>query len=431
MTFAIMTLGCKVNSYETNYMIELLLKNKYKQVLFKEVADIYIINTCTVTNTASNKSLRMIRQVIRKNEDAIIIVVGCLSQTFSSKELIDLGVDIVLGNNQKSLIIDHLNAYLKTKKPIIKVEDITNIEFENMVVSNFNKTRAFIKIQDGCNNYCTYCIIPYARGCLRSKRPEVVIEEVKLLVANGFKEIILTGINIGKYGVDLIDCSLTSLIRELIKIDDLLRIRISSIEVTELNDEFIQLLNESNVIVNQLHIPLQSGSETILKLMNRKYNVMEYENKVNELRKIRPNLLITTDVIVGFPMETEKLFSETMEVLKRIGFYKIHVFPYSKREGTEASLMSEQVDGTIKKERVKKLLKISKQLEIETMEKFLGQVVEIIPETIKDGYLIGHSDNYLLVKVKGNKTLLNELIEIKLESVDYPYLIGHLIDKKT
>lgn len=428
MTFAIYTLGCKVNSYETNVMIDALKRKGYIQVDFSEDSDIYIINTCTVTNTADNKSLKMIRQVINRNPDAIIIVVGCLVQT--NHEIIDTidGVDIILGNVHKSKIGDYIEEFLKERKQIKKIEDICNVEFEEMKINNFNKTRAFVKIQDGCNNYCSYCIIPYARGNVRSKKPESVISEIKELVKNGHSEIVLTGIHTGSYGVDLTDYTLAKLLKKIVKIDGLKRLRISSIEITELTDEFLEVLKDYPVIVNHMHIPLQSGSNEILKRMNRKYTVEYFIEMINKLRKIRPDILITTDVIVGFPGETEKFFQETVNTINKIKFAKLHVFPYSKRKGTVAAKMDNQVDNVTKKRRVRELLKLSKKLETDAMNQFLNKEIEFIPEVYQDGYLIGHSGNYLLVKINGEKDLINKLINVKVKSIEYPFVVATKID---
>ncbi len=428
MTFAIYTLGCKVNSYETNVMIDALKRKGYIQVDFSEDSDIYIINTCTVTNTADNKSLKMIRQVINRNPDAIIIVVGCLVQT--NHEIIDTidGVDIILGNVHKSKIGDYIEEFLKERKQIKKIEDICNVEFEEMKINNFNKTRAFVKIQDGCNNYCSYCIIPYARGNVRSKKPESVISEINELVKNGHSEIVLTGIHTGSYGVDLTDYTLAKLLKKIVKIDGLKRLRISSIEITELTDEFLEVLKDYPVIVNHMHIPLQSGSNEILKRMNRKYTVEYFIEMINKLRKIRPDILITTDVIVGFPGETEKFFQETVNTINKIKFAKLHVFPYSKRKGTVAAKMDNQVDNVTKKRRVRELLKLSKKLETDAMNQFLNKEIEFIPEVYQDGYLIGHSGNYLLVKINGEKDLINKLINVKVKSIEYPFVVATKID---
>lgn len=427
MTFAIATLGCKVNTYESNAMSELLKNKGYKEVDFNEVADIYIINTCTVTNTADNKSKKIIRQAINRNKDAIIIAVGCLVQ--NEKDIVNKidGIDIVIGNKNKIKIVDYIEEYINNNRPIVEIKNPTN-EFENMKITNFNKTRAFIKIQDGCNNYCSYCIIPYARGNVCSKEPSLVLKEAKELVANGHQEIVLTGIHTGHYGSDLDNYDLSSLLEELLKINDLKRIRISSIEITEITERLMNLIKNNPILVDHMHIPLQSGSNKILKLMNRKYDIDYFINKINELRLIRPNISITTDVIVGFPNETEEDFKETIDNVRKIKFSKIHVFPYSKREGTVAARMENQVSNEIKKERVSRLIEVSKELEIEYMNRFINHEVVFIPEVYKDGYLIGHTGNYLSVKMKSDKKLLNQEVKGKIESVNYPYVMASMID---
>lgn len=427
MTFAIATLGCKVNTYESNAMSELLKNKGYKEVDFNEVADIYIINTCTVTNTADNKSKKIIRQAINRNKDAIIIAVGCLVQ--NEKDIVNKidGIDIVIGNKNKIKIVDYIEEYINNNRPIVEIKNPTN-EFENMKITNFNKTRAFIKIQDGCNNYCSYCIIPYARGNVCSKKPSLVLKEAKELVANGHQEIVLTGIHTGHYGSDLDNYDLSSLLEELLKINDLKRIRISSIEITEITERLMNLIKNNPILVDHMHIPLQSGSNKILKLMNRKYDIDYFINKINELRLIRPNISITTDVIVGFPNETEEDFKETIDNVRKIKFSKIHVFPYSKREGTVAARMENQVSNEIKKERVSRLIEVSKELEIEYMNRFINHEVVFIPEVYKDGYLIGHTGNYLSVKMKSDKKLLNQEVKGKIESVNYPYVMASMID---
>ncbi len=430
MKFIIETLGCKVNLYETNVMVDALLNCGYKEAQKGEVADICIINTCTVTNKADSKSMKIIRQLIRRNPSSIIVVVGCLAQT--NEELIGEidGVDIILGNVDKSKIVYYINKFLKTNKSINNIQDICNVEFEEMTLNNFNKTRAFVKIQDGCNNYCSYCIIPFARGNVRSKKPEMVIAEIKDLVKNGHQEVVLTGIHTGNYGVDLNNYSLAKLLNEIIKINNLLRVRISSIEITELDNDFMEVLNNTNIIVDHMHIPLQSGSNNILKYMNRKYNVDYFINKIKQLKTIRPNMLITTDVIVGFPGETEELFLETVQAIKEINFFKLHVFPYSKREGTAAAKMKNHVDPIVKKQRVKTLMKLSKQLEIKTMKQYLNTTIDFIPEIYKNGYLIGHAGNFLSIKAKGNAELVNTLIRVKINEIKYPHCISEIIIDK-
>ncbi len=423
MKFWIYTLGCKVNTYESNVIRDQLLNKGYKEDID---ADIYIINTCTVTNTSDSKSLKMIRQVKRKNKDAIIVVCGCMAQVNLDK-LDKEDIAIILGNKYKSNIVDLIEEYLKTKKPIVKIDNIMTTNFEPMILNNFNRTRAFVKIEDGCENYCTYCIIPYARGKVRSKDPNMVISEITKLVCDGHKEIVLTGIHTGHYGADLDNYSFAKLLSNIITIKGLERLRISSIEITELDNDVLQVLANSNIIVNHLHIPLQSGSDTILKLMNRKYDKAYFINKIKEIRQIRPDISITTDVIVGFPGETDTLFKETIDTIKKINFSKIHVFPFSLRKGTKAEELPDHIDDKTKKERVKVLLNISKELELKYMNKFLHKQVTFIPEKYQDGYLIGHTGNYLLVKALGDSNNLHQTITTVITNIDYPYCIGNNI----
>ncbi len=421
MKFYIYTLGCKVNTYESQVVNDMLLDRGYIKG-DEESSDIYIINTCTVTNTSDSKSLKVVRRCIRTNPNAIIIVMGCMAQV--NKEVLkDLNVSIVIGNKYKSKIPDLIEEYLSTKKPIIKVEDIRKTDFEEMNLKNFSLTRAFVKIEDGCNNFCTYCIIPFSRGGVRSRSVESVLNEVNLLVSEGHKEIVLTGIHTGHYGAD-IGYSFSKLLNDLIKIEGLERIRISSIEITELDEEFMRVLASSKVIVDHIHIPLQSGSDTILKLMGRKYDKEYFINKINEIRSIRKDISITTDVIVGFPSETPELFEETIDTIKKVNFSKIHVFPFSLRRGTKAELIPNHIDEVTKKERVHALTSLSKELEINYMNKFVGREVIFIPEVYKDGYLIGHTGNYLLVKAKGCENLLNQDVKVIIKEVSYPYVIG-------
>lgn len=428
MKFQIYTLGCKVNTYESNVMRDALLNKGYFEVGLKEKADITIINTCTVTNTADSKSMKVIRQAIRRNENAIIVVCGCLVQNKKEEVSKIDGVDIVIGNINKSKIVDYIEKYIEEKKQEVDVRNIMNTNFEPMMLNNFNKTRAFVKIQDGCNNFCSYCIIPYTRGNVRSKDKQSVLKEIQLLVDEGHKEVVLTGIHTGNYGAEFADYKFADLLKDIVKIDKLERLRISSIEITEINDDVMEVIKENNILVDHMHIPLQSGSDVVLKRMNRKYDKEYFINKIKKLRKIRPNISITTDVIVGFPGETKEEFEETIETIKKIEFTKLHVFPYSKREGTKAAIMDGQVDENIKKKRVKILLQLSKELEYNYMEKFIGQKVIFIPEMAKEDYIIGHTGNFLNVKYHGNKNDLNKDIEVKINNIEYPYCIGSTID---
>lgn len=427
MKFYIYTLGCKVNSYESRIMTEDLINAGYVEEKDNNIpADIYIINTCSVTNTADSKSLKLIRQAIKKNKDAIIVVCGCLAQVKPETVNIE-GVDIVIGNKNKSKVSEYINEYVKNKNKKTDIYDISNVEFETMQLNNFDKTRAFIKIQDGCNNFCAYCIIPYTRGSVRSKPREDILNEIDHLTLNGHKEIVLTGIHTGNYGSEFDNYDFADLLNEIVKIKKLSRIRISSIEITELNDRVLEIIKNNNVLVDHLHIPLQSGSDEILKLMNRKYDTKYFIEKINKIRKIRPDISITTDVIVGFPNETDKNFNETIETIKKVDFSKLHVFPYSKREGTKAATMEGQIKEEVKKQRVMELLKLSKELENKYMNKFIGKILTFIPEVYKDGYLIGHTGNYLLIKLKGCEELLHKEVSVKLMENQYPYIISSAI----
>ena len=427
MKFYIYTLGCKVNSYESRIMTEDLINAGYVEEKDNNIpADIYIINTCSVTNTADSKSLKLIRQAIKKNKDAIIVVCGCLAQVKPETVNIE-GVDIVIGNKNKSKVSEYINEYVKNKNKKTDIYDISNVEFETMKLNNFDKTRAFIKIQDGCNNFCAYCIIPYTRGSVRSKPREDILNEIDHLTLNGHKEIVLTGIHTGNYGSEFDNYDFADLLNEIVKIKKLSRIRISSIEITELNDRVLEIIKNNNVLVDHLHIPLQSGSDEILKLMNRKYDTKYFIEKINKIRKIRPDISITTDVIVGFPNETYKNFNETIETIKKVDFSKLHVFPYSKREGTKAATMEGQIKEEVKKQRVMELLKLSKELENKYMNKFIGKTLTFIPEVYKDGYLIGHTGNYLLIKLKGCEELLHKEVSVKLMENQYPYIISSAI----
>ena len=417
MKYKIITLGCKVNEYESEVMSNLLENHGY---IKSENPDVCIVNTCTVTNTADSKSRKMIRSLRRKYPKAILIVAGCMIQ--NKKDKLDVPADIIIGNKYKSDIVSLLEEY--KNKPMYLVEDMETADFEDMSLNNFDLTRAYIKIEDGCDNYCSYCIIPYVRGHVRSKKHEKVIEEAKALIKNNHKEIVLTGIHTGHYHDG--DYSFADLLKDLVKLDGLKRLRISSIEITEINDDVLDVIQNSDVLVNHMHIPLQSGSDEILKQMNRKYDKKYFINKIKKLKTVKPDMNVTTDIIVGFPGESAEEFEECIETIKKIGFTKIHVFPYSDREGTVASKMANKIPGNIKKERVRKLLELSKSLEIDYMNKHLGSEVTFIPEVYDDGYLIGHTANYLLIKVKGDESLLSEEVIVKISKVDYPYLLGEL-----
>ena len=420
MKYKIYTLGCKVNEYESEVMRSLLENHGYVK---DDNPDVVIINTCTVTNTADSKSRKLIRSVRKNYPNAIVLVAGCMVQ--NKKDNLDIDADIIIGNQNKTEVVNYIKDY--NRKKIFDVRDISKADFESMSLSNFDLTRAYIKIQDGCDNYCSYCIIPYVRGHVRCKKKEDVIEEAKALIKNGHKEIVLTGIHTGNYHDG--SYGFADLLNDLVRLDGLKRLRISSVEATELNDKVLDVIKNSSVLVDHMHIPLQSGSDEILKLMNRKYDKNYFISKIEKIRSIRPNISITTDVIVGFPSETEEYFLETIDTIKKVGFTKLHVFPYSDRDGTVASKMKEKVNGLIKKERTKKLIDLSKELEIEYMKKFLNKKTTFIPEVYEDGYLIGHTGNYLLIKVKGEPSLISDEVNVIIKDIQYPYAISEVCVK--
>ena len=418
------TLGCKVNAYESEYILSKFKDKGYE--ITDGISDIYVINTCSVTNTSDAKSRKVINKIIRENKDAIIVVMGCMIEAHKDYE--NDGVSIIIGNKDKSKVVELVEEYLKNHNRKKLLYDNFDEIFEDMFITHMNEhTRAYVKIQDGCENFCSYCIIPYTRGHQRSKDPNKVIDEIKTLVANGYKEVVLTGIHTGHYGSD-IDTSFPSLLKEIAKIKELKRLRISSIEITELDEKFLDVLKNEKVIVNHMHIPLQSGSDTILKSMNRKYLTDFYMNKIKQIRNIRPDISISTDIIVGFPGETEELFLKTMKFSKRIGFSKIHVFPFSVRKGTKAELMPNHISEEIKKERVKKLVSLSNELEINYLKKYIDCFVEVLIEQSGDSYSIGHTDNYLKVRINRNIPS-NTLVKVKINNLNNLVLEGEVYER--
>ena len=394
MKFNIITLGCKVNSYESNFMKEALVKNGFSFCNLNEKCDILILNTCTVTDTSDKKSLKEVRRLKRENPNAILVVCGCSVQNDKTK-YDNLGINILMGNINKSNIVSIIETYLDDKTPVEYVAKTRDLPFENMEVDISDHTRAYIKIEDGCDNFCSYCIIPFVRGKKRSKDFSLVLREVQHLANNGYKEIVLTGIDTGGYESNGKD--LTDLIHEMSKINGIERIRQSSIEITQINEKFINELKNNKKICDHIHIPLQSGSDSILKLMNRKYDLKYFFDKIDMIRSVRPDISITTDVIVGFPGETEEMFLETMETCKKINFSKIHAFPYSERKGTKASMMDGKVPESVKHERVKKLLELSEKLERSYYDKFKGKNKDVLIEEVNEFGSKGHTSNYLMV----------------------------------
>lgn len=407
MKVGVCTLGCKVNLYESEFMISLLKNAGYEINSFDDINDIYIINTCTVTNNSDKKSRKMINQARKLNKDACVVVAGCFVE--SAKDYDFSNINIVIGNKNKSKIVDFLKEYFATKKNIDARENIFEASFEDMEIKTLDsRTRAFVKIQDGCENYCSYCIIPFVRGKQRSKSMETVLKEITSLVNNDYKEIVLTGIHTGSYGIDL-GIKFSDLLKEILKIDKLKRLRISSIEVTELDDDFLEILKNPK-ICDHLHIPLQSGSDKILKLMNRKYDTAYFYEKLKKIREIRKDINITTDVIVGFPNELDEDFNTTLEFAKKCKFGKIHCFPYSKRNNTKAFLMDGHIDENVKKKRNQMLIRLSNILEEEYKSKFVGKTKEVLIEASDENYSYGHTSNYLYLKCPKNKE--NELLDV-------------------
>lgn len=405
------TLGCKVNTYESEYLIQELKKCGYEIAPFTDICDIYIIHTCTVTNTSDIKSRKMIRAARRRNPASCVVAMGCFIEANGQYKSDD--IDIYIGNKNKQSLLSLLDEFFVKKEVLREESGQEKDQFEDMFLTSFEgRSRAFVKIQDGCENFCSYCIIPYVRGKCRSKDKDKVLAEVKTLVARGYKEIVLTGIHTGNYGVDK-DTDFASLLQALVTIKGLKRLRISSIEMTELTTKVIDIIAKNQVIVDHLHIPLQAGSNHVLQLMNRKYNKEQYLTKIKEIKAIRPRIAITTDIIVGFPGESEADFQETCAFAKEVPFAKIHVFPYSERKGTKAATLEGALSKEEKKARARKLLQLSGQLEKAYQEQFVGKVVAVLFEETKEGISIGHTSNYLKIKVAGEipcNTIKNVLI---------------------
>lgn len=421
MKISFHTLGCKVNAYESEAIWELFQDIGYERVPFGEVVDVCVINTCTVTNQGDAKSRKIIRQAVQSSPDAIVVVMGCFTQLKGDEVLSIPGVKIVLGTNHRHLIPEYIQEYLQTQTPLNKVNPLgKQEEFEALQIKDFAKhQRAFLKIQDGCNHFCSYCIIPYARGRVRSKAPNAVLQEAKALLDHHHKELILTGIHTGGYGEDFDGYDFADLLNDLSRLEGDFRIRISSIEINELTDEVLAILQNKRFCPH-LHIPLQSGSERILKLMNRKYTKAQYLDKINQIRSLFENIAITTDVIVGFPSETEADFLEMMEFIQTIGFSELHVFPYSNRSGTLASKMPNQVDQAVKKERVARLLTLNNILAKQYIQTQVGRDLDVIVETFHDGLLKGHSGNYLTVVFPGDQAEVGTRQTVCLVEEKYP-----------
>ncbi|WP_100406745.1 tRNA (N(6)-L-threonylcarbamoyladenosine(37)-C(2))-methylthiotransferase MtaB [Bacillus solitudinis] len=433
-TVAFHTLGCKVNHYETEAIWQLFKQEGYAKVEFEAKSDVYVINTCTVTNTGDKKSRQVIRRAIRKNPDAVICVTGCYAQTSPAEIMAIPGVDIVVGTQDRTKMLDFIEQFKREREPINGVGNIMKSRvYEELDVPAFtDRTRASLKIQEGCNNFCTFCIIPWARGLMRSRDPQEVIKQATQLVDAGYKEIVLTGIHTGGYGEDLKDYSLARLLEDLEQVEGLKRIRISSIEASQLTDEVIRVIDNSEKVVRHLHIPLQSGSNTVLKRMRRKYTMEFFAERLERLKEILPGLAVTSDVIVGFPGETEEEFQETYDFINTHKFSELHVFPYSKRTGTPAARMEDQVDEMVKNERVHRLIGLSNQLAKEYASQFEGEVLEMIPEEEdkdqpNNDIFIGYTDNYLKVKVPATIDLVGQVIKVKITKAGYPFNQGEFV----
>lgn len=427
------TLGCKVNQYETNAMTQKFLESGYQVIEenSKETPDICIINTCTVTNMSDRKSRQMLRRMKEKNQDTIVVAVGCYAQV-AQKELEKMPeIDLSLGNNEKKDIVKHVEEFIRKNKQNIEIEDVMKSkefsEFGDITFSE--KTRAVVKIQDGCDRFCSYCIIPYARGRVRSRKPESIISEITKIANKNIKEVVITGIHIASYGKDfysnekLKNYKLIDLLEDINKIDGIERIRLGSIEPLLITEEFVKRLKKLNKICHHFHLSLQSGCDETLKRMNRRYTTEQFRTIVDLLRKNYKDVNLTTDIIVGFPGETEEEFNITYKFLEEIKFYKMHVFKYSPRKGTKAAVMKEQVDGKIKEERSKKLIELSNKNELEYNKKYIGQEVEVLFEEEKEGIYKGHTKNYILAYCKSTEDLENKIKKVTCTQVENDHII--------
>lgn len=431
---AFYTLGCKVNFYDTEAIWQLFKNEGYEQVDFEATADVYLINTCTVTNTGDKKSRQIIRRAVRRNPDAIIAVTGCYAQTSPAEILAIPGVDLVIGTQDREKLMDFVQQIHTERKPVNAVRNIMKTrQFEELDVPDFaERTRAFLKIQEGCNNFCTFCIIPWSRGLSRSREAQSVLNQAHQLVAAGYKEIVLTGIHTGGYGDDLDNYRLSDLLEDLDKVDGLERIRISSIEASQIDEKMIEVLNRSDKMCHHLHIPLQAGNDEVLKRMRRKYTTAEFAEKIRLLHEAMPGVAITTDVIVGFPGETDEMFEEGYRFMEQLGFAEMHVFPYSKRTGTPAARMEDQVDEDVKNERVHRLIDLSERMQLAYAEQFVGQVLDVIPErdykgAPGTGYVMGYSGNYLQLVFEGSEELIGQLCRVKVTEAGVNECRGQLV----
>lgn len=414
---AFCSLGCKVNQYETNAMAQKFIEHGYEVVEFDEYADVYIVNTCTVTNVADRKSRQMLRRAKEINKDATLVACGCYAQVAKDELKKIPEIDLIIGNNEKNDIIQIVENHISQKGAEDLVSDVMyKLDYVELGTTTYTeKTRAVIKVQDGCDRFCSYCLIPYARGHIRSRKIENVIEEIKKVVEEGINEVVITGIHIASYGRDFKgeNIGLIDLLEEINKIQGLHRIRLGSIEPTIITEEFVERLSKLDKICDHFHLSLQSGCTGTLKRMNRRYTTEEFKAVTKRLRAKFPNAALTTDIIVGFPGETDDEFNTTYEFLKEIAFYKMHIFKYSQRKGTKAAVMPNQVDGKIKEERSKKLIELSNENEYNYNKKYIGKQVEVLFEEREGEYLKGHTTNYIVVKHKTDKNdLINKIAKV-------------------
>lgn len=459
MKVLFITLGCKANQYETNAMEQSFLKRGYDIANDSDVPDICVVNTCSVTNIAERKSRQMLRRMKELNKKAIVVACGCYSQVGKDELEKMPEVDIIVGVNDKNNIVEIVEKYIKQSEKIEEVSDVMHEkEFQDFGTTTYTElTRAVVKIQDGCDRFCSYCIIPYARGRVRSRDVDSILKEIEAISKQGIKEVVLTGIHIASYGKDFTDekvkeyrekygyksdyikfdpkddlhtggFRLIELLEQIEKVTDIERIRIGSLEPKLINDEFVKRLANLNKICEHFHLSLQSGCNETLKRMNRRYTVEEFEESAKLLRKYFKDVKLTTDIIVGFPGETDEEFNKTYEFLKKIKFYKMHIFKYSIRKGTVAEKMPNQVDGKVKEERSKILIELSNKNEEEYNKELIGKVVEVLFEERKKEYFEGHTKNYIMVKVKTTENLQNEIKKVKIVRTENLETYGKIIN---
>ena len=409
-------------------MIQSFKNKNYDIVDFDDIADIYVVNTCTVTNMSDRKSRQVLRQAKKKNENAIVVACGCYVQV-SKDELENLPeIDLCIGTNEKTQIVELVEKFIEEKnRSFVQIDDVMqNKNFGDFgSVTYTEKTRAVIKVQDGCDRFCSYCIIPYARGRVRSRNPQSVIKEIAEIAKNGIKEVVITGIHVASYGKDFKEeYRLIDLLEEINKIDGIERIRLGSIEPLLITEEFMKRLIKLEKVCHHFHLSLQSGCTETLKRMNRRYTIEEFEDIVNRLRRYYTDVILTTDIIVGFPEETDNEFNETYEFLNKIKFYKMHIFKYSPRKGTKAEKMKNQISGDIKEIRSKKLLELSDKNENEYLDEYIGKEVDVLFEEKEGEYFKGHTSNYIMVKYKTSENLENKIIKVKITDKSNLYLLA-------